>query len=97
MNALETAINKAGYVRGNDPFEWYAGGPGVPEFPSGHNVQVHNDRIRVYTVKLFGTPYTKRTWWDQHTVAVFLTVEEFLAACPEKSSGGVSHAFNSFD
>lgn len=97
MNALEFEINKAGYVRGSGPFEWYAGGPGVPEFPPQFKVQVRDDRIRVYTQEFFGTPYTSRSWWDQRTVAIYLTVEEFLAACPGKSSGGVSHAFNSFD
>lgn len=90
LNELEAAILAAHYTRDpNSRLGWYANGPGVPCFPSNLEVEVHHDRIRVFRKVLFGEAYTRRTFWDTVTVAVFVTVEEFIAACPTKSEGGV--------
>lgn len=91
---LERKINAVGYVRDPNNKEcWYPGSGGIPAFDSSHTVQVTHDRIRVFTKKLFGEQYTKRTWQDEVTVAVFTTVEEFVAGCPSVSEPGITQDF----
>jgi hypothetical protein len=74
----------------------YAGGPDRPCFPIGTEVQVLNDRIRVFSVKFFGKEYTRESFHDTVTVAVFDSAEKYLVACPDKSLGGASYS-NSWD
>ncbi len=89
LNELEAAILAAGYVRDpNSALGWYTGGPFVPCFPSNLSVEVHHDRIRVFRKVFFGESYSRRSFWDTVTVAVFDSVESFIAACPERSQGG---------
>lgn len=88
MTNFTKQLLACGYTVGSYKNEVYPGGPGLPAYPPGHYVQAEEDRIRVYTRHLFGEPYTKRTWHDEVTVAVFLSVEEFFAACPVKSEPG---------
>lgn len=89
MNGFTKQLLAKGYQLGHNDGEVIPAGPGVPCFPAGHRVKVTDDRIRVYTGKLFGEAYTKRSWWDQVTVAVFDSVESYLGACPTKSEGGI--------
>ena len=69
----------------------YANGPGCPQYPSSHQVQVLPDRIRVFTNRFFGQDYSKNSYWDQVTVAVFDSVGAFITSCPEVSKGGINH------
>lgn len=69
----------------------YPGSGNLPCFPIGHDVQILNDRIRVFTSKLFGEAYSKRSFQDQITVAVFDSVELFVLSCTKLSEFGSSH------
>ena len=85
MFDLESQIHAAGYVRcANVDGRWYTGASGIPSVPDyAHNVMVTDDRIRVYVERFFGEPYTRRSWRDTVTVAVFETVPAFLDWCRE--------------
>lgn len=59
----------------------YAGGPGIWTVADDLEVQVLQDRIRVFKAKFFGTPYSRQSYWDTSTVAVFGDVPAFLKWC----------------
>lgn len=67
---------------------YYAAGPGLAEPVSGQEIQVTEDRIRVFKAVFFGEQYSRRSFWDTVTVAIFLTAEELVAWC--KKNGTVS-------
>lgn len=75
-------------------------GPGLPWVPPMHEVQVTTDRIRIFTLQFFGEPYTKASWWDTITVAVFGTVDDFLIWCTREgrlSEPGLPAFSNAWD
>ena len=86
-----------GYVRAANNIHSLPGilvtpcGAGVPRFPLDCEVQVLSDRIRVFRNKFFGQSYSKISFWDQETVAVFDSKDDYLKACPEVSKGGINH------
>ena len=55
--------------------------PGQPWVPPRHEVQVLDDRIRVFTTQFFGIPYTRASYLDTVTVQVFATIADFLNWC----------------
>jgi hypothetical protein len=63
-------------------------GPGIPEPAHGCEVQVLHDRIRVFTCEFFGEAYSRCSFIDTVTVAVFDTAEAFFAWC--RAEGTVS-------
>ena len=74
----------------------YAGGPNVLEPKHKHQVQVLNDRIRIFETRLFGEPYTKQTYQDTVTIAVFTNTDDFKSWCRENgqiSEGGIYQPF----
>lgn len=73
----------------------YASGPGVWTVPNFQEIQVLEDRIRVFRPSFFGDQYSKRSYWDTVTVAVFDNVPDFMAWCQEH--GKVSEPGCSFD
>lgn len=85
---------RACYVRDpNRENGWYAGGPGVyqPATPLT-NIEDCGDRLRIYEDVFFGEPYTKHSFWDRRTLAVFESVDEMLAWLREHgrpSEGGM--------
>jgi len=82
---LEADLLKAGWVKspnnihGLQGSTWYSSGPDKKCLPYPQEAQVLSDRIRVFTTKFFGTHYTKLSFTDTVTVAVFDSVEAFLA------------------
>lgn len=90
VDGLASAHHR-GPLAGISPI-WYPGTAGLPCPKPGLRVQVAEDRIRVYSVKLFGEAYTKRTWTDTTTIAVFESVADFVAYC--KAEGGISEPGN---
>src|SRR5262245_20278353 len=85
LNQFESKLFAAGWVKspnniyGLQGSTWYRSGPGVKILPYPQEPQVLHDRIRVFTTKFFGTHYTRRSFTDTVTVAVFDDVEAFLA------------------
>jgi len=77
--------------------EFYPGGPGVPCPANGLSVQVCADRIRVFRTQFFGTPYSRASFVDTVTVAVFASVADFLAWCPCVSEPGAPAYSNGGD
>lgn len=86
---LHRELFAAGYVQSpNNIYHlagsiWYAGAGGIPQPAKMQEVQVDIDRIRVFSTKFFGEPYTRTSFWDTVTVAVFADVPSFLAWCEE--------------
>lgn len=91
---IQRAMVDAGYcvsvnnIHGLPGVIMYAAGPGVPEFPKHLEVQVTNDRIRVFSSKLVGESYSRNTYWDTITEHVFSDVQAFLSAAPCISEPG---------
>lgn len=59
----------------------YPDGRGRFAVPEGHEVQVLHDRIRVFRTQFFGEHYSRKSYWDTITVAVFESVPDFRAWC----------------
>lgn len=59
----------------------YANGQGLWTVPDFMEIQVLNDRIRVFKTQRFGECYTRKTYLDTITVAVFDRVEDFFSWC----------------
>jgi hypothetical protein len=84
---MKEALLKAGYVVSPNNIHslpgvlMYPGGPGIPCPNPGREVQVLDDRIRIFTTKLFGEPYTRKSYWDTETVYVLDSVPAFLNWC----------------
>ena len=100
LNELETELLAAGWVKSpNNIYEaygsiWYVAGPNVKCPPYPQQTLVQSDRIRVFTTKLFGEPYTRRSFIDTITVAVFDNTKDFLTWVDEvgeyKPPGGAN-------
>ena len=98
MTAFKQELLAAGWVKspnnihslpeiekgGGSPV-WYPGIVCMPCPNPGEDVQVCDDRLRVFKLEFFGVSYSKRSFLDTVTVAVFVTVAELLAYC--KSTG----------
>jgi hypothetical protein len=57
----------------------YAGSGNIKGNKFGHETQVEEDRIRVFEIKYFGESHSKKSYIDTVTVAVFDSVDSFLA------------------
>ena len=90
LNAIEQAFNDAGWYRGSEPLEWYAGSAGMMNPKMGIKVQVHSDRIRLYKSQFFGEQYSKRSFWDTVTVAVFDNFQAFSDYCQTEGEKAVA-------
>lgn len=67
-------------LKGASPI-WYAGSMDIWEPGDGIEIQVQSDRIRLFALKFFGEPFSKRSCYDTVTIAVFETVEQFQDWC----------------
>ncbi len=87
MNMLQGELYAAGFVVSPNNIHslpgviMYPGGNGVFPFLRAFDVQVTNDRIRVFSCKFFGEAHSRRSYWDTVTEAVFDTVPLFLTWC----------------
>ena len=90
MNAMEKELNARGFARSpNNPHGlvscadcrsspvWYSVTGRV--LPLDVECQVCSDRIRLFRLQFFGEQYSKRSFWDTVTIAVFADVAEFMA------------------
>ncbi len=80
-------------LRGESPI-WYPGHDGQADTPEGTETQVCSDRIRVFRYQHFGEHYSKRSFGDTVTVAVFDNTRDFLAYCAE--SGRVARSLPAY-
>jgi len=84
MNRFESQLLDLGWVRSPNNIHnlqgslWYAGAPNIKGAPVLHEVQICEDRIRVFTTKFFGLAYSARSWNDHVTVEVFDSVSQFI-------------------
>lgn len=67
-------------LKGESPV-WYSGHEGLWEPLGEYEIQVCHDRIRVFASKFFGEPHTRCSFWDQITIAVFISVPDFVEWC----------------
>ena len=75
----------------------YPAGRQLKRPPVMHEVQVLEDRIRVFKPVFRGEHYSKRSWWDTETVNLFVSPDEFLAWCEENGEIGPPPGPNVFD
>lgn len=93
MNNFEKVLIKNGWFRspnnihglqeltnGYSPI-WYPGSLGMFKPPKGAEIQVCYDRIRAFTTKHFGKPYSRESYTDTVTVAVFENAESMIEWC----------------
>jgi hypothetical protein len=85
LNRLERELFAAHWVKSPNNIHslpgslWYASGPNIKAMPTDLEALVQRDRIRIFRMKFFGEPYTRRSFWDTITVEVFDNVTDFLA------------------
>ena len=84
-SSLESDLQAAGWVKSPNNIHslpgslWYAGSGNIKSLPGAQEAQVTSDRIRVFYAEFFGTHYSKCSYWDTRTVAVFDNATDFLA------------------
>ncbi len=97
MKTMFEKMRKAGYVE--DPNQiypdanvWYAGSSGMLDVPTNYRIDVRHDRIRVFEIRFFGEAYTRRSYIDTVTIAVFDSVSAFLKWLQDNGirSGGIN-------